>query len=91
MKLHAKNASYTWVIPTNRQHALFKKTFCTKKEGKYNAYRKLIQIIDVFNYTQLALIFSPLIQFTKRFEGVNKSDECFYENLILTPSESSSH
>ena len=47
--------------------------------------------MDVFNYTQLTLLFSPLIQFTKRFERVNKSDECFYENLILTPSESSSH
>ena len=34
--------------------------------------------MDVFNYTQLTLIFSPLIQFAKRFERVNKSDECFY-------------
>ena len=47
--------------------------------------------MDVFNYTQLTLTFSPLIQFTRRFERVNKSDECFYEILILTPSESSSH
>ena len=35
---------------------------------------ELLQIMDVFNYTQLTIIFTSLIHFTKRFERVNKSE-----------------
>ena len=38
----------------------------------------LLQIIIIFNCTQLILIFTSLRQFTKRFERVNKLDGCFY-------------
>ena len=34
----------------------------------------LLQIITIFNYTQLILIFTSLRHFTKRFERVNKLD-----------------
>lgn len=39
---------------------------------------ELLQIMKVFNYTKLTIIFTPLIHFTKRFEPVNESDKCFY-------------
>ena len=44
----------------------------------------LLQIIIIFNCTQLILIFTSLRQFTKRFERVNKLDGCFYQNVIQT-------
>ena len=54
----------------------------------------LLQIITIFNYTQLILIFTSSRHFTKRFERVNKLDGCFYKNVIQTlktTSERSSH
>ena len=36
---------------------------------------ELLQIIKLFNYIQLILIFTSSIHFTKRFKRVNKSHE----------------
>ena len=51
-----------------------------KKGGKIWQLLKMnyCKLLLFFNYTQLLLIISSLTHFTKRFECVNKSDECFY-------------
>ena len=45
--------------------------------------------MNVCNYTQLTLIFTSVIHAMKRFKRVNKSDECFFWNVIQSPSERS--
>jgi len=39
---------------------------------------KPLQIVKLFNYTQLILIFTYLIHFKTRFKRVNTSDEWLY-------------
>ena len=75
-----KYASYPWVIPHKPTARAIQKDVLYKKEGKYGAYRKLTTAIrNVFNDTQLRLIFTSLIHFTKRFERVNKSGGVYIE------------
>ena len=61
-----KYASYTWVIPHEPTARAIQKDVLYKKEEKYGAYRKrTTAIMNVFNDTQLRLIFTSLIHFTK--------------------------
>ena len=52
--------------------------------------KELLQIMNVCNYTQFTLIFTSVIHAMSRFKRVNKSDECFFWNVIQSPSERSS-
>ena len=61
-----KYASYTWVIPHKPTARAIQKDVLYKKEEKYGAHRKrTTAIMNVFNDTQLRLIFTSLIHFTK--------------------------
>ena len=77
---HSKYESYTyWVIPHKSATAgAIQKDVLDKKEEMELIENELLQIITLFNYIQLILIFTSLIHFTKRSKRVNKSDECFY-------------
>ena len=56
----------TWVNPHKPTARAIQKDVLYKKEEKYGAYRKrTTEIMNVFNDTQLRLIFTSLIHFTK--------------------------
>ena len=72
-------ATLGW-IHTNPEHRAIQKDILDKKREKIWQLLKMnyCKLLIFFNHTQLLLIISSLTRFTKRFECVNKSDECFY-------------
>ena len=76
--LSTQRATLGW-FRTNPQHAPFKRHFGqTRRENIALIENEILQIMNVFNYNQLTLIFTSFINFTKRFECVNKSDDSYY-------------
>ena len=76
--LSTQRATLGW-FRTNPQHAPFKRRFGqTRRENIALIENEILQIMNVFNYNQLTLIFTSFINFTKRFECVNKSDDSYY-------------